>query len=92
MDEGSPFSADAGEKPIVLRNLAPSIVPQAVRAFKMRRRIELDEKNPAQLQASREAMEQFASVFARERKWRVWLVLLKCIRVWFNEKKQIEPV
>lgn len=31
-------------------------------------------------------MEQFASAFARERKWRVWLVLSKRTRVWFDEK------
>lgn len=31
-------------------------------------------------------MEQFASTFARDRKWRVWLMLSKRTRVWFNEK------
>ena len=31
-------------------------------------------------------MEQFASAFAKERRWRVWLVLSKRTRVWFNEK------
>jgi len=41
---------------------------------------------PAELQASREAMEEFASAFAKERKWRVWLVLSKRIRIWFNER------
>jgi transcriptional regulator with XRE-family HTH domain len=41
---------------------------------------------PAELQSSREAMEQFASEFAKERKWRVWLVLTKRTRFWFNEK------
>ena len=41
---------------------------------------------PPELQASREAMEEFASAFAKERKWRVWLVLSKRTRVWFNEK------
>ena len=30
-------------------------------------------------------MEQFASAFASERKWRVWLVLSKRTRVWFDE-------
>lgn len=40
---------------------------------------------PPELQQSQEAMEQFASAFARERKWRVWLVLSKRIRVWFDE-------
>jgi transcriptional regulator with XRE-family HTH domain len=43
---------------------------------------------PVELQASREAMEQFASAFARERKWRVWLVVSKRIRIWFNEQGQ----
>jgi transcriptional regulator with XRE-family HTH domain len=41
---------------------------------------------PPELQESREAMEQFASAFAKERRWRVWLVLSKRTRVWFNEK------
>jgi hypothetical protein len=41
---------------------------------------------PTELQSSREAMEQFASAFAKERKWRVWLVLTKRTRIWFNEK------
>jgi transcriptional regulator with XRE-family HTH domain len=41
---------------------------------------------PPELQASREAMEQFASAFAKERKWRVWLVVSKRTRVWFNEQ------
>jgi transcriptional regulator with XRE-family HTH domain len=41
---------------------------------------------PAELQESREAMEAFASAFAKERKWRVWLVLSKRTRVWFDEK------
>ncbi len=41
---------------------------------------------PIELQVSREAMEQFASAFAKERKWRVWLVLSKRTRVWFDEK------
>jgi len=41
---------------------------------------------PPELQGSREAMEQFASEFARERKWRVWLVLSKRTRIWFNEQ------
>lgn len=40
---------------------------------------------PPELQASRDAMEQFAAEFARERKWRVWLVLSKRTRVWFDE-------
>ena len=31
-------------------------------------------------------MEEFASAFAKERKWRVWLVLSKRTRVWFDEK------
>jgi hypothetical protein len=31
-------------------------------------------------------MEEFASAFPKERKWRVWLVLSKRIRVWFDEK------
>jgi hypothetical protein len=39
---------------------------------------------PPELQASREAMEQFASDFAKERKWLVWLVLSKRTRIWFN--------
>jgi hypothetical protein len=43
---------------------------------------------PVDLQASREAMEQFASAFAKERKWRVGLVLSKRTRVWFNEQGQ----
>jgi len=43
---------------------------------------------PVELQASREAMEEFASAFARERKWRVWLVLTKRTRVWFDEQGQ----
>ena len=30
-------------------------------------------------------MEQLASAFARERRWRVWLVLSKRTRVWFDE-------
>jgi transcriptional regulator with XRE-family HTH domain len=41
---------------------------------------------PVELQESQQAMEQFASAFARERKWRVWLVLSKRTRVWFDEK------
>jgi hypothetical protein len=41
---------------------------------------------PPELQASREAMEKFGSAFAKERKWRVWLVLTKRTRVWFDEK------
>jgi hypothetical protein len=41
---------------------------------------------PPELQSSQEAMEQFASAFAKERKWRVWLVLSKRTRVWFDEK------
>jgi transcriptional regulator with XRE-family HTH domain len=40
---------------------------------------------PPELRASREAMEEFASAFAKERKWRVWLVLSKRTRIWFNE-------
>jgi transcriptional regulator with XRE-family HTH domain len=43
---------------------------------------------PPEIQASREAMEQFASEFAKERKWQVWLVLSKRTRVWFNEGGQ----
>jgi transcriptional regulator with XRE-family HTH domain len=43
-------------------------------------------KIPTELQASREAMEEFGSAFAKERKWRVWLVLTKRTRVWFNEQ------
>jgi transcriptional regulator with XRE-family HTH domain len=43
---------------------------------------------PPELQRSQEAMEEFASEFARERKWRVWLVLTKKTRVWFDEKGQ----
>lgn len=31
-------------------------------------------------------MEEFASAFAKERKCRVWLVLSKRTRVWFDEK------
>ena len=31
-------------------------------------------------------MEQFASAFAKKRKWLVWLMLSKRTRVWFNEK------
>jgi gamma-glutamylcysteine synthetase len=31
-------------------------------------------------------MEEFASTFAKERKWRVWLVLSKRTRIWFDEK------
>ena len=31
-------------------------------------------------------MEQFASAFAKDLKWRVWLVLSKRTRVWFDEK------
>jgi len=41
---------------------------------------------PFELQASQEAMEQFASELAKERRWRVWLVLSKRTRVWFDEK------
>ncbi len=41
---------------------------------------------PPELQASREGMEEFAAAFAKERRWRVWLVLSKRIRVWFNER------
>jgi transcriptional regulator with XRE-family HTH domain len=41
---------------------------------------------PVELQSSREAMEKFASAFARESKWLVWLVLSKRTRVWFDEK------
>jgi transcriptional regulator with XRE-family HTH domain len=41
---------------------------------------------PTELQESQAAMEQFASAFAKERKWRVWLVLSKRTRVWFDEK------
>jgi transcriptional regulator with XRE-family HTH domain len=41
---------------------------------------------PVELQASRAAMEEFASEFASERRWRVWLVLSKRTRVWFDEK------
>jgi len=41
---------------------------------------------PPELHASREAMEEFASAFAKEWKWRVWLVLSKRTRVWFDEK------
>jgi hypothetical protein len=41
---------------------------------------------PPEIQASRAAMEEFASVFAKECRWRVWLVLSKSISVWFNEK------
>jgi hypothetical protein len=43
---------------------------------------------PTELQSSREAMEQFASAFAKERKWRVWLVLTKRTRLWFDESGQ----
>lgn len=43
---------------------------------------------PLELQASREAMEEFASAFAKERKWRVWLVVSKKTRVWFDKKGQ----
>ena len=39
---------------------------------------------PLDLQESQEAMEQFASAFAKERKWRVWLVISKRIRIWFD--------
>ena len=45
-----------------------------------------DETIPPELQASREAMEESASAFARERRWRVWLVLSKRTRIWFNER------
>jgi len=41
---------------------------------------------PIEIQGSQEAMEQFTAAFAKERKWRVWLVLSKRTRVWFNEK------
>ena len=41
---------------------------------------------PPEIQASRAAMEEFASVFAKECRWRVWLVLSKRNSVWFNEK------
>ncbi len=41
---------------------------------------------PSDLQESREAMEEFASAFAKERRWRVWLVLSKRTRIWFDEK------
>jgi transcriptional regulator with XRE-family HTH domain len=41
---------------------------------------------PVELQSSQAAMEEFASAFAKERKWRVWLVLSKRTRVWFDEK------
>jgi transcriptional regulator with XRE-family HTH domain len=43
---------------------------------------------PVELQESRQAMEEFASAFASERKWRVWLVLTKRTRVWFDESGQ----
>ena len=46
----------------------------------------LTKRIPFELQASREAMEEFASAFAKERKWRVWLVLSKRTRVCFDEK------
>jgi gamma-glutamylcysteine synthetase len=41
---------------------------------------------PPEIQASRAAMEEFALAFAKDRRWRVWLVLSKRTRVWFNEK------
>jgi transcriptional regulator with XRE-family HTH domain len=41
---------------------------------------------PPELQESQEAMEEFASAFAKERKWRVWLVLSRRNRVWFDQK------
>jgi gamma-glutamylcysteine synthetase len=41
---------------------------------------------PPELQASREAMEEFASAFAKERKWRTWLVVSKRTRIWFDER------
>jgi hypothetical protein len=31
-------------------------------------------------------MEQLASTFAKERRWRVWLVLSKKTRIWFSEE------
>jgi hypothetical protein len=43
---------------------------------------------PPELQGSREAMEQFASAFAKDRKWRVWLVISKRTRIWFDESGQ----
>jgi transcriptional regulator with XRE-family HTH domain len=41
---------------------------------------------PPEIQASRASMEAFASAFAKERKWRVWLVISKRTRIWFNER------
>jgi transcriptional regulator with XRE-family HTH domain len=41
---------------------------------------------PQELQSSQTAMEEFASAFAKERKWRVWLVLTKRTRICFDEK------
>ena len=34
----------------------------------------------------REAMEEFASALAKERRWRLWLVLSKRTRIWFSEE------
>lgn len=55
--------------------IEPHLVAQIMCAVYSTKRI------PFELQASREAMEEFASAFAKERKWRVWLVLSKRIRV-----------
>lgn len=40
---------------------------------------------PTTIQASRKAMEQFASDFARHNRWQICLVLSKRLRIWFEE-------
>jgi hypothetical protein len=60
--------------------IEPHLVARIMCAVYSTRRI------PAELQASRETMEQFAAAFAKERKWRVWLVLSKRTRIWFDER------
>jgi transcriptional regulator with XRE-family HTH domain len=60
--------------------IEPHLVARIIPAVYSTKRI------PVELQSSREAMEKFASAFAKERKWRTWLVLSKRTRVWFDEK------
>jgi transcriptional regulator with XRE-family HTH domain len=62
--------------------IEPHLVARIIPAVYSTKRI------PPEHQGSREAMEKFASAFARERRWRVWLVLSKRVRVWLNEKGQ----